>query len=93
MNQKIYAFPAVIYADFETVRTDLLKEAQEFKKLPETMEGYIDLMLEWYENFFGYQYEYTFSGKTTILEQQLSTVTGSFHSIYYLQCGPYAAFL
>lgn len=72
LNQKIYAFPAVIYADFETVRTDLLKEAG-IQKLPETMEEYIDLMLEWYENFFGYQYEYTFSGKTTILEQQLST--------------------
>ena len=72
LNQKIYAFPAVIYADYETVRTDLLEEAG-IKKLPDTMEEYIELMLEWYENFFGYQYEYTFSGKTTILEQQLST--------------------
>ncbi|MEG1891189.1 MAG: ABC transporter substrate-binding protein [Clostridia bacterium] len=69
----LLGYPATIYPDCWTVRPKLLKETQ-LGDIPETLDDYLTMMLQWYEENYDSHPNYTFDGSTTAQMQWIRTV-------------------
>lgn len=69
----LLGYPAMIYPDYWTVRPKLLEETQ-LGDIPETLDDYLTMMLQWYEENYENHPDYTFDGSTTAQMQWRRTV-------------------
>lgn len=73
-NGVLLGYPADLWPDFWTVRPDLL-DASGLGEAPETMQEYCDLLLQWYDMYYGEDAEFTFNEHQTIRTQQVNTLS------------------
>ena len=86
----LLGYPVDIYPDYMTVRLALLEEAG-FDGIPQTVDEYLDRMLQWYDENYNSCPSYSFDGSATVAMQWRHTagmLIGDFIRAYAPDDGP-----